>query len=163
MTKKNLNTVVLSIVLLLGLFSCKTKHQDPIEYHNKMMVLINSSDMEMTAMNVAMQTSNYDKAKEVTAGWLKKLDKASKDIEAMGDFDGDVSYKDGVLSGMKMYQDVVGVQYPILIKEREGLKSGVITSQENEIKILDLINNQLEKSANVVNAASTAFENKYKK
>ncbi len=163
MIKKNFKIVLLNIVLLGAIFSCKTKHQDPIEYHNKMMVIINSSDSEMSAMNIAMQTRNYDKAKEVAAEWLKKLDKASKDIEAMGDFDGDSSYKDGVLSGLKMYQNVVGVQYPTLIKEREGLKSGLITSQENEIKILDLINNQLEKSANVVNTASTTFENKYKK
>jgi hypothetical protein len=161
---KNLKfkTVLVNIALLVVLFSCKNKHQDPLEYHNKMMVIINSSDSEMTDMNKAMQTSNYEKAKEVAVKWLKKLDSCTKEIEAMGDLNGDASYKNGVLGGLKLYKEVVGVQYPTLIKEREGLKSGIIVSQENEIKVLNLINDQLEKSANAVNTASADFEKKYK-
>jgi hypothetical protein len=159
---KKFRTALLVFVITALFFSCKAK-QDPIEYNNKLITIMGSSDAEMSSMNTAMMTSNFTQAKEIAKTWKVKLDKSMKDIEALGDFNGDPSYKNEVIGALKTYSDVIENEYPNLIKEREGLKAGTITTQDNETKILNEINTKLEKAGNSINAASTAFENKIKK
>lgn len=161
MIEKKLKTGILAIASMMMLVSCN--NQDPAEYNNKIITIINSSQTEMDEMNNAMQANDYSKAKEVGQKWVATLDKCIEEIEAAGDFNGDATLKNAVTEALKSYKDVAGTEYPALIKEREGIANGSITSQDNEQKILESINTKLGNAGNSVNAASAEFEAKISK
>jgi hypothetical protein len=152
--KKTLFTVGLSLSLL----SCSK--QDPVEYNNQMMNIINTSEDDMSTMNSAMMSNDFNKAEEVRKKWLSKLEKQIKDIEAMGDFNGDASFKNAVSKAMKKYKEVVATDYSKLIEIRKTPDESKIQEEET---VLNNINNKLEEAANELNKASTDFTTTTKK
>jgi len=145
------------LTFALSAAGCKAR-QDPAEYNNKVITIANGFDADMTALNSAMQAGDYSKAEAARKKWDQKLAAGVKQIEAMGAFNGDSSFKNASLASLKLFQEVATKDYPALIKEREGLQSGKITDRAKERALLNAINDKLEKASVGLNAASDAFE-----
>lgn len=153
MRKSIITKGILLLAISFTLLSCgKT---DPVEYNNKMMTIINSSQTDMEKMNSAMMSNNFTKAEEVRIAWAGNIEKSIKEVEEIGDFNGSSTFKDAVLKSMNGFKKVVTEDYKTLISIR---KSGDASKAAEEEKLLDKINTELEDAANSLNAASAAFE-----
>src|SRR5437870_2369001 len=119
MKKTMIRKTVFALAVNFSLLSCSGK--DPVEYNNKMMTIINSSDADMSSMNTAMTSGDFAKAEEVRKTWASKIDKQIKEVRDLGDFKGDATFKDAVLKAIGIYKTAVTKDYPTLIEIRKSV------------------------------------------
>jgi len=146
---------ILSIGLLLN--SCGNK-QNPADYNNKLMTLMNQNETDMNAMNAAMSTANYNQAEQVRESWARHLANALNEAKDIDGFDGNSDLKNAVVSGLESYRKIVSEDYKQLIVIRS---SGDQTQQAKESELLDNINKTFENAGNGINKASSEFEAKF--
>ena len=139
------------------LVSCGGK--DAVTYNNELMNIINSNEKFVTDMNKAMQTANYNEAEKVRESWEKNVTENIKEVEKIGDFDGDNSFQKALLTGLNGYKKIVTDDYPKLIEIRKSGKGDVAT----ENALLDNINIAFEAMGNGVNEEAIKFEMTHKK
>ena len=139
------------------LFSCGGK--DAVTYNNDLMTIINSNEKFITNMNSAMQSKSYDEAEKVRKDWEKNVTENIKEVEKIGDFDGDNSFQKALLTGLNGYKKIVTDDYPKLIEIRKSGKDDVVA----ENALLDNINIAFEAMGNGVNEEAAKFEATHKK
>lgn len=161
MKKSILKIALACVTLTFILFSCTPK-KDAATYNNEMITLINKGQTDMDAINRAMQKEDFEAAKKAVQNWVDVTNKTEEAVTKLGDFNGDATLQKSVLDALKIYKDVANNDYPALIKEREGIKAGTVTTTDNENKMLDAINTKLENAGNAVNNAVEAFQKRNK-
>lgn len=158
---RNLKAMTVTLAILsLGLFFGCGSSQDPAEYNNKLMALMNKNETDMTSMNTAMSAHDYQKAETARKTWEGDLDAALKQAKEAGDFKRDDSLKRIIVDGLNAYKRIVSYEYRELI---------VIRSKDNanrqikERELLGHINEMFEEVGNTINKASSDFQTKYAK
>lgn len=161
-TIKTLFSICLVAVLCFGMSSCGA---NAVDYNNKFITIMNDMDSEMTEMNNAMMAEDYAKAEEVRKAWDAKVEKALEDVKAAGDFKGDASFQEAVLSALTAYQGILKNDYKKLIEMRIANKGQELTAESIAAENIALmnINNAFQKAGNELNSASAEFESKYSK
>ncbi|MFB6454009.1 hypothetical protein ACE38W_01965 [Chitinophaga sp. Hz27] len=137
--------------------------QNPVEYNNKLMTVVNDNEKSMNEMNTAMAGQDYTKAETVRKSWTEKLDKAIGEVDKMDALKEDEGLKTAVVNGLKAYKKIADNDYKTLIDLRNKEKSGDATVQLQIQASLTKINNGFDSIAGQINHASTAFEKKYNK
>lgn len=158
----NAKTIIAALILIsFGTFftSCGN-NQDPATYNNKLMVLMNNNEKDMTDMNAAMSAGDYKKAESVRQSWLSHLDNAIKEAKDAGNFKGSDDLKNGIVGGLENYRKIVAEDYQQLINIRS---KGDSTQQSKESDLLNNINKAFEEAGNTVNKAEADFETKFVK
>lgn len=160
MTRLN-KIIALFFALTIGLFatSC-SNNQNPADYNNKLMTLMNQNETDMNAMNAAMSAADYNQAEQVRKSWAQHLTDALKEAKDMDEFDGNSDLKNAVVSGLESYRKIVSEDYKQLIVIRS---SGDQTQQAKESKLLNNINDAFENAGSNINKASSEFESKFAK
>lgn len=151
-----MTTVIATVCCTLLLVSgCK---QDPVDYNNKIMEVLNSSTSDMDALNAAMEKDDFTNAENVRKAWESKLTSSLDKLKGIGDFRGDSNFKNASVQAIETYLNVVSKDYKRLIELRgQGEKA-----DPNEINpILNRINQDFEKAAHTLNAASDKFAKEY--
>lgn len=142
---------------LFGLFSSGSLSKEAAAYNNALMTIINSNDIHINDMNIAMISKNYSKAQEVRAQWEEAIAENIEAVDHLGAYNGDTALQQSVLKGLNGYKKIVTSDYPQLIAIRSSGKD----DDRTESILLDNINDAFEYMANGVNEASTAFEERY--
>ncbi|TGK33245.1 hypothetical protein EHQ12_18095 [Leptospira gomenensis] len=153
MKKRNLPIVWIATICCIYSLGIGCK-QDPIEYNNKIMDVLNGSIADMDALNAAMEKEDYSGAENLRKAWETKLNQSVETLKSIGDFKGDAAFKNAGIQGLEIYRNVATQDYKRLIELRSlGDKANVTEAD----RLLDQINQNFEKAANLLNTASDAF------
>lgn len=132
--------------------------QDPVDYNNKIMEVLNSSITDLDALNAAMEKEDLANAESVRKTWETKLVSSLDKLKGIGDFKGDASFKNASVQALETYLNIVSKDYKRLIELR-GLGDKADGNEINQV--LNRINQDFEKAANTLNAASDKFAKEY--
>ncbi|NIG54906.1 hypothetical protein [Chitinophaga sp. Cy-1792] len=154
--------LLFAAIVAVCLSSCGAV-QNPVEYNNKLMMVVNDNEKSMNEMNTAMAGQDYSKAEVVRKSWAEKLDKSISEVDKMEDLKEDEGLKAAVVKGLKGYQQIAATDYKNLIELRNREKSGDATVQLQIQASLTKINNGFDAIAGTINKASNDFEKKYNK
>ncbi|EMO58602.1 hypothetical protein LEP1GSC161_2711 [Leptospira santarosai str. CBC1416] len=127
-----------------------------MDYNNKIMEVLNASITDMDALNAAMD--NLTNAENARKTWETKLVSSLDKLKGIGDFKGDSSFKNASIQALETYLNVVSKDYKRLIELR-GL--GDKADPKEIDQILTRINQDFEKAATSLNAASEKFAKEY--
>ncbi|MCG6193515.1 ErpY-like lipoprotein [Leptospira sp. FAT2] len=163
MKKQSLTRILaaLGCIFLLATIGCNS--QDPVSYNNKIMDVLNGSTDDMDALNDAMVKEDYSEAETVRKSWEAKLVKASETLKGIGDFKGNSDFKNTAVKAIDSYKNSVSNDYKQLIELRTSLKTGTKVDEGKIDTLLNKINQDFEKAANELNAASDKFEKDFNK
>ncbi|AVV49292.1 LIC11966 family lipoprotein [Leptospira santarosai] len=153
MKNKIVSTFIVTIGCIFLASGCK---QDPVDYNNKIMEVLNASITDMDALNAAMD--NLTNAENARKAWETKLVSSLNKLKGIGDFKGDSSFKNASIQALETYLNVVSKDYKRLIELR-GL--GDKADPKEIDQILTRINQDFEKAATSLNAASEKFAKEY--
>ncbi|WP_032930677.1 LIC11966 family lipoprotein [Leptospira santarosai] len=153
MKNKIVSTLIVTIGCIFLASSCK---QDPVDYNNKIMEVLNASITDMDVLNAAMD--NLTNAENARKTWETKLVSSLDKLKGIGDFKGDSSFKNASIQALETYLNVVSKDYKRLIELR-GL--GDKADPKEIDQILTRINQDFEKAATSLNAASEKFAKEY--
>ncbi|ASV10592.1 LIC11966 family lipoprotein [Leptospira santarosai] len=142
MKNKIVSTLIVTIGCIFLASGCK---QDPVDYNNKIMEVLNASITDMDAENARK-------------AWETKLVSSLDKLKGIGDFKGDSSFKNASIQALETYLNVVSKDYKRLIELR-GL--GDKADPKEIDQILTRINQDFEKAATSLNAASEKFAKEY--
>ncbi|EMO44696.1 hypothetical protein LEP1GSC187_0070 [Leptospira santarosai str. ZUN179] len=120
------------------------------------MEVLNASITDMDALNAAMD--NLTNAENARKAWETKLVSSLDKLKGIGDFKGDSSFKNASIQALETYLNVVSKDYKRLIELR-GL--GDKADPKEIDQILTRINQDFEKAATSLNAASEKFAKEY--
>ncbi|EMJ50475.1 hypothetical protein LEP1GSC169_3089 [Leptospira santarosai str. HAI1349] len=120
------------------------------------MEVLNASITDMDALNAAMD--NLTNAENARKTWETKLVSSLDKLKGIGDFKGDSSFKNASIQALETYLNVVSKDYKRLIELR-GL--GDKADPKEIDQILTRINQDFEKAATSLNAASEKFAKEY--
>lgn len=158
MINKNIKKIFALLLLTSGMIfnSCSgNKYQNPAIYNSMLMKLMSSNKEDIRAMNSALTSGNYQKAKQVRKNWERHLKEAIANAEEIVDFKGDYSLQNAIIKGLKKYKQIVANEYKQLIAIRiEGDNS----LQNIENKLLKEINQVFTQAVKIVNKAKTDFK-----
>ncbi|EMM84809.1 hypothetical protein LEP1GSC039_3041 [Leptospira santarosai str. 2000027870] len=127
-----------------------------MDYNNKIMEVLNASITDMDVLNAAMD--NLTNAENARKTWETKLVSSLDKLKGIGDFKGDSSFKNASIQALETYLNVVSKDYKRLIELR-GL--GDKADPKEIDQILTRINQDFEKAATSLNAASEKFAKEY--
>ncbi|UZN08817.1 ErpY-like lipoprotein [Leptospira santarosai] len=153
MKNKIVSTFIVTIGCIFLASGCK---QDPVDYNNKIMEVLNASITDMDALNAAMD--NLTNAGNARKTWETKLVSSLDKLKGIGDFKGDSSFKNASIQALETYLNAVSKDYKRLIELR-GL--GDKADPKEIDQILTRINQDFEKAATSLNAASEKFAKEY--
>lgn len=144
------------VIGLVTIFGCINTPQNPLEYNNKLMTVINENMRDMDDMNAAMTSANYRKAEQIRQNWVIHLESALKKVVAIGGFNGDDDFQTAVIKGLKGYKDAVANDYKRLIVIRN-------TGQQEaqEMQLLNHINDIFSQEGKAINKAADSFQALY--
>ncbi|MDV6237135.1 hypothetical protein CH379_016000 [Leptospira ellisii] len=148
----------LRILLFFFFFHCDS--DNALTYGNRMMDAINRSTEDMEPMNDALSKEDYVLAERIRKSWEKKLKTAIEEVESIGDFKEDPSYKNACLSAMEIYENSIGTDYKRLVELRKNEKNGIEIDRTELRTLSRRIDRDLKKAAQELNAASEKFERK---
>ena len=157
-----MKNLILILAIVLSVASCK-KSQSPVEYNNKMAVTINNIQGDMNNLNTATRQLNYAKAEEYRLVLEKKLGKAITDINAIGDFNGDATYKDQMIKTFNKMQNVIKNEFKTALEKRKNFKNGTEEEAEEIEDLITKLDETLSQSAAETLKAGNDFKAKYKK
>ncbi|EMJ94466.1 hypothetical protein LEP1GSC198_3195 [Leptospira kirschneri str. JB] len=115
------------------------------------MEIMNTSTNDLDALNAAMEKEDLTNAENVRKTWEANLVSSLNKLKGIGDFKGDSSFKNAGVQAFETYLNIVSKDYKRLIELR-GLGD---KADSNEI------NQDFEKAANTLNAASDKFAKEY--
>ena len=161
--KRNASIFFTILQLVIGLSvitGCKQVHQDPLDYNNSLIKVLDKNTRDMQAMNSAMTSGDYHKAADVRKAWIRHLEKAQDKVKSLGGYNGDQSFQKTVLNGLKRYKKIVAGEYAQLISiRREGLKD----QSDLEREVLTKINETFTQVGNTIDREETDFDAQYGK
>lgn len=147
-------TATIGCIFLLA-SGCK---QDPVDYNNKIMEVLNGSTDDLDTLNAAMEKEDYTTAENVRKAWEGKLNQSSDKLKGLSDFKGDSNFKNASVQAIETYKNIVSKDYKRLIE----LRSMGAKADQNEVNdILNRINQDFEKAATSLNVASEKFSKEY--
>ncbi|MDI7196954.1 ErpY-like lipoprotein [Leptospira santarosai] len=155
MKNKIVSTLIVTIGCIFLASGCK---QDPVDYNNKIMEVLNASITDMDALNAAAAMDNLTNAENARKAWETKLVSSLDKLKGIGDFKGDSSFKNASIQALETYLNVVSKDYKRLIELR-GL--GDKADPKEIDQILTRINQDFEKAATSLNEASEKFAKEY--
>ena len=136
------------------------------KYNNQLMTLINDNEQDISAMNAAMISQDFKKAKQVCETWERNIDERIRKVAAAENFNGDDSLKKAIMKGLHVYRKIVTEDYPWLIDIRSGRAVTSMGPNLEEVRLeerlLDNINDAFETAAMMVNNARQEFKQKVK-
>ncbi|EPG83623.1 hypothetical protein LEP1GSC048_1141 [Leptospira santarosai serovar Shermani str. 1342KT] len=150
-----MSTLIVTIGCIFLASGCK---QDPVDYNNKIMEVLNASITDMDALNAAAAMDNLTNAENARKAWETKLVSSLDKLKGIGDFKGDSSFKNASIQALETYRNVVSKDYKRLIELR-GL--GDKADPKEIDQILTRINQDFEKAATSLNEASEKFAKEY--
>ncbi|AXR61187.1 LIC11966 family lipoprotein [Leptospira mayottensis] len=163
MKKQYVTTVIATVSYILLLASGCSK-QDPVDYNNKIMEVLNSSinynsaTSDMDGLNITLANDDFTNAENARKAWESKLTSSLDKLKRIGDFKGDSGFKNAGIQAIETYLKVVSKDYKRLIE----LRAQKDKADQNEIiQISNRINQDFEKAANTLNAASDKFAKEY--
>ncbi|KAA1288192.1 hypothetical protein E4413_10380 [Leptospira interrogans] len=147
--------IITACCIFLLTYGCK---QDPVDYNNKIMEIMNASTNDLDALNAAMEKEDLTNAENVRKAWETKLVSSLDKLKGISDFKGDSSFKNASVQALETYLNIVSKDYKRLIELR-GLGDKADSNEINQV--LNRINQDFEKAANTLNAASDKFAKEY--
>lgn len=119
---------------------------------------MNASTNDLDALNAAMEKEDLTNAENVRKAWETKLVSSLDKLKGISDFKGDSSFKNASVQALETYLNIVSKDYKRLIELR-GLGDKADSNEINQV--LNRINQDFEKAANTLNAASDKFAKEY--
>lgn len=156
---KKTNTILALIgaaVISISIASCGST-QDPVEYNNKLMTVMNNNEKDMNAMNGVMSSQDYTKAETIRKEWSEHLQQSIAEVTKMDGLKDDAGLKSAVEEGLKGYKKLADEEYKILIDLRNKEKSGDATVQPQIQAALNKINTSFDAIGGKINKASDEF------
>jgi len=157
------NIALMSLLALLSLFIASCGSQDPADYNNKLMAVINEHTKSMKDMNTAMMSQDYTKAETVRKEWSGKLAQSIAEVDKIKPLSDDEGLRAAIAEGLKGYKKLMDEDYKQLIALRIQEKNGNNAVAPQVDALLEQVNKDFEAIGAKINQAGTAFENKYSK
>lgn len=152
-----MNVFKKAAVLVCGLMIVACSGKDATTYHNDIMAAMNENDPFMTQINTAVSTQKWADAEAVRAKWVTSVDDQIARVTKEGDFKGDASFQQSVLTALNSLKQTLTTDYKTLLEMRTAGN----TDEAAQGVILNKINGTFESTGRSVEAASSAFEKKY--
>lgn len=135
----------------------KSTPSNPVEYSNKMMMMVNGSSTTLTALKTAIKSGDYAKANEALSQYVAYLDKSIEEVSAMGDYKGDSALKDAIITTLNGYKSA-GDDYKKIIDMYSAADQGQDLDSAAESATWNSIQTKLQTSGNSMNAALEKFQ-----